>query len=286
MDGTALAAAPPPRKPPPRACRSSRQPPSFAFLLQLRPLLHRTPPHLPSPPACHTAATAMDDPHSEPTQPNLQDPGCSGLHGQNLWLWFANNKAGIFFYGSNPPSTAKEDNTANQSVTNCFAEDKTNQDSNIKPSKRQKHSSEPKTVNAFQRVRLEDVKFADERLQDNSYWAKGGGETGFDAKAQEILGQVEEGAFGVRRPRRSAEHTGVDKLTYKLTRSSLTIRMTSDRLASPKMGVGRSLLHLAADHFYGQLPDQSCSGWKVLEVRWCYVVNYRSHMSSARNLKL
>ena len=76
------------------------------------------------------------------------------------------------------------------------------------------------------------------------------------------------------------------KSTYKPTRSSLTIRMTSDRLASPKMGVGRSLLHLAADHFYGQLPDQSCSGWKVLEVRWCYVVNYRSHMSSARNLKL
>jgi len=94
------------------------------------------------------------------------------------------------------------------------------------------------------------------------------------------------GAFGMRRPRRSAEHTGAGKSTYKPTRSSLTIRMTSDRLASPKMGVGRSLLHLAADHFYGQLPDQSCSGWKVLEVRWCYVVNYRSHMSSARNLKL
>ncbi|XP_039783124.1 uncharacterized protein LOC120650166 isoform X3 [Panicum virgatum] len=235
-------------------------------------------------PTCRTldAAASMDKTsgYGKPSQ------ACPLLPDAHILLMFANNKAGIFFYGSNPPSTAKEDNTANQSVTNCFAEDKTNQDSNIKPSKRQKHSSEPKTVNAFQRVRLEDVKFADERLQDNSYWAKGGGETGFDAKAQEILGQVEEGAFGVRRPRRSAEHTGVDKLTYKLTRSSLTIRMTSDRLASPKMGVGRSLLHLAADHFYGQLPDQSCSGWKVLEVRWCYVVNYRSHMSSARNLKL
>ncbi|KAG2622135.1 suppressor protein SRP40-like [Panicum virgatum] len=92
--------------------------------------------------------------------------------------------------GSNPPSTAKEDNTANQSLTNGFAEDKTNQDSNIKPSKRQKHSSEPKTVNAFQRVKLEDVKFADERFQDNSYWAKSGAETGYGAKAQEILGQV------------------------------------------------------------------------------------------------
>ena len=51
-------------------------------------------------------------------------------------------KQEFFFYGSNPPSTAKEDNTANQSLTNGFAEDKTNQDSNIKPSKRQKHSSE------------------------------------------------------------------------------------------------------------------------------------------------
>ncbi|RLN28207.1 suppressor protein SRP40 [Panicum miliaceum] len=92
--------------------------------------------------------------------------------------------------GSNPPATAQEDNTANQSLTNGFAEDKTNQDSNIKPSKRQKHTSEPKTVNAFQRVKLEDVKFADERLQDNSYWAKGGAETGYGAKAQEVLGQV------------------------------------------------------------------------------------------------
>ena len=34
------------------------------------------------------------------------------------------------------------------------------------------HLLQPKTVNAFQRVKLEDVKFADERFQDNSYWAK------------------------------------------------------------------------------------------------------------------
>nr|CAB3466507.1 unnamed protein product [Digitaria exilis] len=89
--------------------------------------------------------------------------------------------------GSN---TTEEDNTVNnQSLTNGFAE-KTGQDNNIKPSKRQKHSSEPKTVNAFQRVKLENVKFADERLQDNSYWAKGGADTGYGAKAQEILGQV------------------------------------------------------------------------------------------------
>ncbi|KAI7989118.1 hypothetical protein LOK49_LG13G00141 [Camellia lanceoleosa] len=51
-------------------------------------------------------------------------------------------------------------------------------------------SAEPKTVNAFQRVKIDEVKFADERLQNNSYWAKDGAEVGYGAKAQEILGQV------------------------------------------------------------------------------------------------
>ncbi|GFP89168.1 nucleolar and coiled-body phosphoprotein 1 [Phtheirospermum japonicum] len=51
-------------------------------------------------------------------------------------------------------------------------------------------SAEPKTVNAFQRVKVDEVEFVDERLQDNSYWAKGGAEIGYGAKAQEILGQV------------------------------------------------------------------------------------------------
>lgn len=31
---------------------------------------------------------------------------------------------------------------------------------------------QPKTVNAFQRVKIDEVEFADEKLQDNSYWAK------------------------------------------------------------------------------------------------------------------
>ncbi|EPS66824.1 hypothetical protein M569_07950, partial [Genlisea aurea] len=48
----------------------------------------------------------------------------------------------------------------------------------------------PKTVIPFQRVRVEEVEFADERLQDNSYWAKDGAEIGYGAKAQEVLGQV------------------------------------------------------------------------------------------------
>uniref|UniRef100_A0A5B7A6G3 Srp40 C-terminal domain-containing protein n=2 Tax=Davidia involucrata TaxID=16924 RepID=A0A5B7A6G3_DAVIN len=51
-------------------------------------------------------------------------------------------------------------------------------------------SAEPKTVNAFQRVRVDEVVFPDERLQDNSYWAKDGAEIGYGAKAQEVLGQV------------------------------------------------------------------------------------------------
>lgn len=31
---------------------------------------------------------------------------------------------------------------------------------------------QPKTVNAFQRVKIDQVVFADDRLQNNSYWAK------------------------------------------------------------------------------------------------------------------
>ncbi|XP_038880606.1 nucleolar and coiled-body phosphoprotein 1-like isoform X2 [Benincasa hispida] len=56
--------------------------------------------------------------------------------------------------------------------------------------KRSNGSTEPKTINAFQRVKLDAVTFADEKLADNSYWAKGGAETGYGAKAQEVLGQV------------------------------------------------------------------------------------------------
>lgn len=51
-------------------------------------------------------------------------------------------------------------------------------------------SAEPKTINAFQRVKIDEVEFADEKLQDNSYWAKDGAEIGYGAKAQEVLGQV------------------------------------------------------------------------------------------------
>ncbi|EXB55437.1 hypothetical protein L484_005570 [Morus notabilis] len=56
--------------------------------------------------------------------------------------------------------------------------------------KQRNGSAEPKTVNAFQRVKVDEVEFANERLKDNSYWAKGGAEIGYGAKAQEVLGQV------------------------------------------------------------------------------------------------
>ncbi|CAO2823224.1 unnamed protein product [Amaranthus hypochondriacus] len=52
-------------------------------------------------------------------------------------------------------------------------------------------SSEPRSAaNAFRRVKEEEVEFVDERLQDNSYWAKDGADSGYGAKAQEVLGQV------------------------------------------------------------------------------------------------
>lgn len=51
-------------------------------------------------------------------------------------------------------------------------------------------SNTPKTAKSFQRVKVEEVKFSDPRLQDNSYWGKDGAENGYGAKAQEVLGQV------------------------------------------------------------------------------------------------
>ncbi|KAI3496231.1 hypothetical protein L1887_38586 [Cichorium endivia] len=60
-----------------------------------------------------------------------------------------------------------------------------------KSTKKQRNvTNEPKTINAFQRVKIDQVEFAHEKLQDNSYWAKDGAEVGYGAKAQEVLGQV------------------------------------------------------------------------------------------------
>ncbi|CAI0555895.1 unnamed protein product, partial [Linum tenue] len=54
---------------------------------------------------------------------------------------------------------------------------------------------QPTTAQRFQRVKAEEVVFSDERLKDNSYWAKDGAETGYGAKAQEVLGQVKGRGF-------------------------------------------------------------------------------------------
>ncbi|XP_011017703.1 PREDICTED: suppressor protein SRP40-like isoform X2 [Populus euphratica] len=59
-----------------------------------------------------------------------------------------------------------------------------------KSMKEKNGSVEPKTVKHFQRVKVDEVVFSDERLKDNSYWAKDGAEDGYGAKAQEVLGQV------------------------------------------------------------------------------------------------
>ncbi|KAL6507091.1 hypothetical protein OROHE_021990 [Orobanche hederae] len=85
--------------------------------------------------------------------------------------------------------------------------------------KQRNHSAEPKTVNAFQRVKVDEVEFVDERLQDNSYWAKNGAETGYGAKAQEVLGQVKgRWTSDMRKLKRSVVATEGDKLTCNPTR--------------------------------------------------------------------
>ncbi|KAJ7979387.1 nucleolar and coiled-body phosphoprotein 1-like [Quillaja saponaria] len=69
---------------------------------------------------------------------------------------------------------------------------KTGEKSSTQKSLKKQHdnSVEPKTVKAFQRVKVDVVEFVDERLKDNSYWAKDGADSGYGAKAQEVLGQV------------------------------------------------------------------------------------------------
>ncbi|XWS28165.1 hypothetical protein CRYUN_Cryun25bG0042400 [Craigia yunnanensis] len=54
--------------------------------------------------------------------------------------------------------------------------------------KQQNGSVQPKKP--FQRVNIDDIVFVDSRLEDNSYWGKDGAESGYGAKAQEVLGQV------------------------------------------------------------------------------------------------
>ncbi|KAK4265569.1 hypothetical protein QN277_026602 [Acacia crassicarpa] len=66
----------------------------------------------------------------------------------------------------------------------------TNEKFSEKRSQKKQDSVEPTSGKPFQRVNIEKIKFADGRLQDNSYWAKDGADFGYGAKAEEILGQV------------------------------------------------------------------------------------------------
>ncbi|CAN4112982.1 unnamed protein product [Withania somnifera] len=75
--------------------------------------------------------------------------------------------------------------------SNGNPQDKLNNSAKQKSSRNELNgSAEPKTVNAFQRVKIDQVEFKDDRLKDNSYWAKDGADIGYGAKAQEVLGQV------------------------------------------------------------------------------------------------
>ncbi|XP_057805176.1 uncharacterized protein LOC131020416 isoform X2 [Salvia miltiorrhiza] len=88
--------------------------------------------------------------------------------------------------------SAKSDYESAKNATNNNELDKSSQK---KSASKQPKSSEPTTVKAFQRVKIDEVEFVDDRLQDNSYWAKDGAETGYGAKAQEVLGQVKGRGF-------------------------------------------------------------------------------------------
>ncbi|XP_019442761.1 PREDICTED: suppressor protein SRP40-like isoform X2 [Lupinus angustifolius] len=93
--------------------------------------------------------------------------------------------------GSDVDQLQKTPNQQANGKTNGHLESAGEKLSVQKSLKSQEKGSEQKTAKkAFQRVQADKVEFADERLQDNSYWAKDGAESGYGAKAQEILGQV------------------------------------------------------------------------------------------------
>lgn len=107
---------------------------------------------------------------------------------------FDSNKAESLT-GEDDPCTAKKIKSEKSAENSNLSNGKTENGAlgghtASKSRKKEKQSHEPKTVNAFQRVKIEEVKFVDERLQDNSYWALDETGSGYGAKAQEVLGQV------------------------------------------------------------------------------------------------
>lgn len=90
----------------------------------------------------------------------------------------------------NKTEASKEDEDA-EIDANGNEKSEINEEKSQKSVKKQRIGSvEPKTINAFQRVKIDQVEFAHEKLQDNSYWAKDGADIGYGAKAQEVLGLV------------------------------------------------------------------------------------------------
>ncbi|VFQ70234.1 unnamed protein product [Cuscuta campestris] len=84
-----------------------------------------------------------------------------------------------------------DDKKQSSEVPNDNSVNELKNSSQEKSTKKQRNgSSEPKSLNAFQRVKADEVEFVDDRLRDNSYWAKDGADSGYGAKAQEVLGQV------------------------------------------------------------------------------------------------
>ncbi|KAL6585562.1 hypothetical protein OROMI_002206 [Orobanche minor] len=115
--------------------------------------------------------------------PQVAHPGANGHAGKQ------NKEENVIRsqVGSQDLSTEQTDGSAKITIN----ENRVDSSGQQKSARKQRnHSAEPKTVNAFQRVKVDEVEFVDERLQDNSYWAKDGAETGYGAKAQEVLGQV------------------------------------------------------------------------------------------------
>ncbi|KAL3623479.1 hypothetical protein CASFOL_032295 [Castilleja foliolosa] len=75
-------------------------------------------------------------------------------------------------------------------------------------------SAEPKTLTAFQRVKVDEVEFVDERLQDNSYWAKGVVQKlVMVQKHKKFWDKSEEGTSDMRKPKRSVVAIEEDKST-------------------------------------------------------------------------
>ncbi|XP_038696386.1 lisH domain-containing protein C1711.05-like isoform X2 [Tripterygium wilfordii] len=72
---------------------------------------------------------------------------------------------------------------------------KRNGDKSLQKTTKKQLNGSVEAKKPFQRVNVDEIVFRDERLQDNSYWAKDGAENGYGAKAQEILGQVKGRGF-------------------------------------------------------------------------------------------